>query len=90
MAEKTDNNKARIITDRVKKQLYALSGNECANPSCHNKLIYPDDDAKDDQICHIEAASANGPSFNPNQTDDERRRIGSEYLSQERTKIFII
>lgn len=80
MAEKTDKNKARIIPDRVKKQLYALSGNECANPSCHNKLVYPDDDAKDDQICHIEAASANGPRFNPNQTDDERRSFDNLIL----------
>ena len=64
---------ARYISDRVKKQLYALSGNECANPLCHNKLVYPDDNAKDDQICHIEAASPDGPRYNPNQTDDERR-----------------
>lgn len=64
---------ARYISDRVKKQLYALSGNECANPLCHNKLVYPDDNAKDDQICHIEAASPDGPRYNPNQTDEERR-----------------
>lgn len=64
---------ARYISDRVKKQLYALSGNECANPLCNNKLVFPDDNAKDDQICHIEAASPDGPRYNPNQTDDERR-----------------
>ncbi len=64
---------ARYISDRVKKQLYALSGNECANPLCHNKLVYPDDNAKDDQICHIEAASPDGPRYNQNQTDEERR-----------------
>lgn len=64
---------ARYISDRVKKQLYALSGNECANPLCNNKLVFPDDNAKDDQICHIEAASPDGPRFNPNQTDEERR-----------------
>ena len=70
----------RYISNRVIKQLYALSGNECANPSCHNKLVYPDDDAKNDQICHIEAASANGPRFNPNQTDDERRSFDNLIL----------
>ena len=64
---------ARYISNRVKKQLYALSGNECANPLCNNKLVYPDDNAKDDQICHIEAASPDGPRYNRNQTDDERR-----------------
>ena len=52
--------------------LYAHSGNECANPSCHTKLVYIEDNAKDDQICHIEAASPDGPRYNPNQTDDER------------------
>ena len=65
--------KARDYSDRDKKKLYALSGNECANPLCHNKLVYPDDNAKNDQICHIEAASPDGPRYNPNQTDDERR-----------------
>lgn len=64
---------ARDYFDRDIKLLYALSGNECANPSCSNKLVSPDDNAKDDQICHIEAASSNGPRYNPNQTDDERR-----------------
>ena len=54
------------------KMLYAHSGNECANASCHTKLVYIEDNAKDDQICHIEAASPDGPRYNPNQTDDER------------------
>lgn len=72
--------KAREYFDRDIKQLYALSGNECANPSCSNKLVYPDDNAKDDQICHIEAASSNGPRYNPNQTDDERRSFDNLIL----------
>ncbi len=63
----------RYISDRVKKQLYALSGNECANPLCHNKLVFSDNNDQDDQICHIEAASPDSPRYNPNQTDDERR-----------------
>ena len=32
---------ARDYFDRDIKLLYALSGNECANPSCSNKLVYP-------------------------------------------------
>ena len=64
---------ARDYTQRVIKQLYALSGNKCANPDCNKELVFPDDNAKDDQICHIEAASPNGPRYNPNQTDEERR-----------------
>ena len=43
-------------------------------------MISPDDNAKDDQICHIEAASSNGPRYNPNQTDDERRGFNNLIL----------
>ena len=71
---------ARDYFDRDIKKLYALSGNECANPSCSNELVNPDDNAKDDQICHIEAASSNGPRYNPNQTDDERRSFDNLIL----------
>lgn len=63
---------ARYISSRVVKMLYAHSGNECANPSCHAKLVYVEDNAKDEQICHIEAASSKGPRYNPNQTEEER------------------
>lgn len=72
--------KARDYSDRDKKKLYALSGNECANPICHTKLVNPDENAKDDQICHIEAASPDGPRYNPTQTDDERRSFDNLIL----------
>lgn len=55
------------------KRLFALSGCECANPSCNNKLIAKDYKSIVGEICHIEAASSDGPRYNPNQTDDERR-----------------
>lgn len=71
---------ARSISDRVKDHLKYLSGNECANPSCHNQLSFPDDNAFDSQICHIEAASPNGPRYNPNQTDEERRSFDNLIL----------
>lgn len=54
------------ISNRVRKQLYALSGNECANPLCHNKFDVL-------QICHIEAVIPSGPRYNPQLSHDEIR-----------------
>ena len=54
------------------KRLFALSGCECANPSCSNKLIAKDYNSILGEICHIEAASSDGPRFNPKQTNEER------------------
>ena len=68
-----DNKKARTIKPSTEKKLFALSKNQCYKPNCTNKLIT--DDKKDvlAKIAHIEAASPNGPRYNPNMTDDERR-----------------
>jgi hypothetical protein len=68
-----DSKKARTIKPSTEKKLFALSKNQCYNPNCTNKLIT--DDKKDvlAKIAHIEAASPNGPRFNSNMTDDERR-----------------
>lgn len=60
------------VPPRIKNMLYAHSGNECANPSCHAKLVYVEDNAIDSQVCHIEAKSSGGPRYNPNQTEEER------------------
>lgn len=62
------------------KRLFALSGCECANPSCNNKLIATDYQSILGEICHIEAASSDGPRFNPNQTDEERRSFDNLIL----------
>lgn len=62
------------------KRLFALSGCECANPACTNKLIAKDYNSILGEICHIEAASSDGPRFNPNQTDDERRSFDNLIL----------
>ena len=65
--------KARTIKPSTEKKLFALSKNQCYNPNCTNKLIT--DDKKDvlAKIAHIEAASPNGPRYNLNMADDERR-----------------
>lgn len=59
-------------TQKTVKHLFALSGNQCAFPTCMNKLV----DGRGiliGQICHIEAAEEDGQRFNPKQTDEERR-----------------
>lgn len=66
------------------KRLFALSGCECANPSCNNKLIAKDYNSILGEICHIEAASPDGPRYNPNQTDDDRRDFDNLILLCER------
>lgn len=56
--------------------LFSKSGNQCAFPRCRAQLI-----GKRDlliaQVCHIEAASPDGPRFNTRMSDDERRSINN-------------
>lgn len=65
--------KAREYTTTTVKRLFALSGNECYAPNCSRNLIAVDEITVVAKICHIEAASPNGPRYNPNMTDDCRR-----------------
>ena len=65
--------KARDYKQNDLKRLFALSGCECANPSCRNKLIAKDYNSILGEICHIEAANPDGPRYNPSQSDDQRR-----------------
>jgi hypothetical protein len=62
------------------KRLCLLSGNECACPSCANKLIARDGISIIGKICHIEAASPEGSRYNPSQTNDERRSFDNLIL----------
>ena len=62
---------ARNYTDNTVKQLYGLSGNACANPECRKILI--ENGIHFGEIAHIAAASSNGPRFDSNMDDDERR-----------------
>jgi hypothetical protein len=57
-----------------------LSGNECAAPNCHNKLIAKDGETVISKICHIEAASENGPRWNKDMDDDQRRHFDNLIL----------
>jgi len=57
-----------------------LSGNKCAAPNCHRKLIASDGETVVSKICHIEAASSEGPRWNRDMTDDERRHFNNLIL----------
>lgn len=62
------------------KRLFALSGNECACPSCNRKLIARDGASIIGKVCHIEAASSDGPRYNIDQSNDERRSFDNLIL----------
>jgi len=66
-------NKARQYTLITIKRLFLLSCNQCANPDCDNSLEARDEKTIIAKICHIEAASPDGPRYNAEMTDDERR-----------------
>ncbi len=72
--------KARQYKPSTIKRLYALSGNQCGNPNCDRALIAKDEKTSISKICHIEAASENGPRYNPDMTDDERRHFDNLIL----------
>jgi hypothetical protein len=65
--------KAREYKESTLKRLFSLSGNECASPTCNKKLIAHDGITIVSKICHIEAASPDGPRYNSKMSDDDRR-----------------
>ena len=60
------------ITEKVIKQLYAKSGNQCAFPGCGERL-FNEEGVNLSNICHIEAAEKEGQRYNENSTDDDKR-----------------
>lgn len=65
-------------TPSTVKNLFALSGNVCANPDCGNTLTK--DEVVIGEICHIEAAETGGPRYNPNSNDEYRRSFDNLIL----------
>jgi len=61
----------RDYSDKTLKRLFALSGNVCAFPGCSKRMVNHRN-AKDSNICHIEAANEGGERYNPNMTDEQR------------------
>lgn len=63
--------KARSYSPQTLKKLFGLSGNECAFPNC-TKTLVNQENAKDSNICHIEAANDEGERYRDSMTDKER------------------
>jgi hypothetical protein len=61
----------RNYTPLTYKRLFGASGNQCAFPGCTKLLVNPIN-AKDSNICHIEAANIGGERYNALMTDEER------------------
>lgn len=59
-------------TEKVIKQLYAKSGNQCAFPGC-KETLFDEKGTNLSNICHIEAAEKGGQRYNEDSTEDERR-----------------
>lgn len=72
--------KARQYKPSTVRRLDTLSGNQCCEPNCKKPLVAEDGISIVSKICHIEAASANGPRYNPNMTDDDRRHYDNLIL----------
>ena len=64
-------NGPRGYTKKTLKRLFGLSGNQCSFPECSKRLVNPHN-AKDSNICHIEAANPGGERYNPSMTDAQR------------------
>lgn len=73
MAKKEPKDIARKYKPSTVRRLDTLSGNECAHPNCNKKLIAEDGISIISKICHIAAASKEGPRFDERMTDEERR-----------------
>ncbi|WP_420573503.1 NACHT domain-containing protein [Kordia sp.] len=66
------NNARNYLVSDIKK-LFALTGNQCSAPNCNRPIIAEDGNTVVGKICHIEAASPNGPRYRLDMTNDERR-----------------
>lgn len=80
MASKEPKDKSRQYKRSTVRRLDTLSGNECGHPNCKKKLIAEDGISIISKICHISAASKEGPRFDENMTDDERRGFNNLIL----------
>jgi hypothetical protein len=58
------------VRPQVMKRLFGCSGNQCAFPTCTAPVV--DGSTVLGEVCHIAAASSNGPRYDATQTDEER------------------
>ena len=69
----------RAYTDKTIKRLFALSGNQCSFPECSRRMVNHNN-AKDSNICHIEAANLGGERYNDNASMTDRQRADYDNL----------
>src|SRR5216684_4526853 len=62
----------------VIKRLFARSGNRCAYPKCAVEIVHGEGIIG--EICHIKAASPNGPRYDPHQSAADRHGYGNLLL----------
>lgn len=61
------------------KRLFALSGNRCAFPGCNAPLV-EESGTVTGEICHVKAASAGGPRYDPAQSEEDRNAASNLIL----------
>jgi len=66
-------------TSKTIRQLYLLSGNQCAFPGCSHPIIL-DSGEYVGELCHICAAEKGGERFNESQSNEDRRQIDNLLL----------
>src|ERR1700726_967303 len=62
----------RAPSTKTLRQLYVLSGNQCANPRCATVLINANGTLVAD-VCHIKAEKPGGPRHDKRLSPEERR-----------------
>ena len=72
--------KAREYKRTTIRRLDIFSGNECYEPSCTKRMVAEDGTSIVSKICHIRAASPNGPRYDATMDDDQRRDYGNLLL----------
>lgn len=72
----------RQYTSATVRALYALSGTTCYYPDCPRSVVtfIDDEPFTEVHIAHIRAANPDGPRYDPNMTDDERRAFANLIL----------
>ena len=74
----------RKYTHPILKQMFGLSGNQCAHPDCVHKIIEPKTEYSNaavvGQICHIYAISEDGPRGKSGLTEEELNSIDNLIL----------
>ena len=68
----------RNLSDRVKKELCAKSGNRCAFPGCPNNLY--SSEVSVGEICHIEGLNPGAARYNPVLSKEEVNGIDNLIL----------